>query len=104
MTVRKRDIRLKDISALTAETGDEFALFTKGSERFVKRESPVNALLSESELRELAEGGWRFSVHTHPGSGNIIRNASAGDRKVMALFNQSRIVILDSVGGFSLIE
>ena len=35
--VDKKSVNMADLSALTAHTGDEFALFTKGKDRLIIR-------------------------------------------------------------------
>ena len=35
--LRKRDVSMLDLSAMTAETGDEFAMFTRRGERLIVR-------------------------------------------------------------------
>lgn len=36
ITVPKSSVNMSDLSAMTAKTGDEFAMFTKGSECYAK--------------------------------------------------------------------
>jgi SPP1 gp7 family putative phage head morphogenesis protein len=96
--VRKRDASMKDLAALTAENECEYALFTKGGRRMIFRGSKANAEVSEVQLKKLATEGWKFSGHTHPGRGHMVRLSSQGDRNVLKLFKQERSVIYDSAG------
>ena len=36
-TVKKRDVNMRDLAALTAHTGDEYAMFTRKGERMIVR-------------------------------------------------------------------
>lgn len=49
--VPKESVNMSDLSALTAKTGDEFAMFTKGGERLIIRgnSSKVNIGLDEAK-------------------------------------------------------
>ena len=57
--VPKGSVNMPDLAALTAKTGDEFAMFTKGKKRLIVRGNAymVNIELKEAEL--LAAQGWR---------------------------------------------
>ena len=97
-TVRKRDVNLRDLSALTAETGDEFALFTKGSERLVIRGDAVHVAVTQEAARQLAEQGYRWSGHTHPGYNDFCLSPSDGDLAILEVFHQKQSVIGNSKG------
>ncbi|HHU52711.1 MAG TPA: hypothetical protein GXZ43_01340 [Clostridiaceae bacterium] len=104
ITINKRDIKMKDLSALTAKNGCEYAVFTKGGQRILARGSSTNAMVSTEYLENLAKDGWRFSGHTHPGVGHVVRMSSQGDKNVLKLFKQKQSVIYDSVGGFDVFD
>jgi hypothetical protein len=91
---------MKDLSTLTAETDVEFALFTKGSRRLVIRGDRRHVEIDEAEAKSLAEQGYRWSGHTHPGIGELVRTPSKGDYLVLAEFNQKKSVIYDALGKF----
>ena len=100
VSVPKDTVNMDDLAALTAQTGVEFAMFTKEQERLVIRgdERLVNI------TPEMAEGlnaqGYRWSGHTHPGvHGNCLR-ASDGDYAVLEQFDQEKSVIYNSTGSF----
>lgn len=89
---------MKDLAALTAKTGDEYAMFTRKGERLVIRgnESMTNVTLSMA--RELAASGYRWSGHTHPGSSINVLLASDGDLAVLKQFGQKYSCIWDMFG------
>lgn len=96
----KSQIKTKDIAALTAKENVEFALFTKGNKRMIVRGTQFETPVGEQRLRQLAEDGWKFSAHTHPGVGDISMIASDGDIKVLYLFKQGQSVIYNSAGEY----
>ena len=98
--VSKKDIKLSDLAALTAKTGDEFALFTKKGERMIVRGDSFQVLIDENNAAKMAHDGWKWSGHTHPGSGINVKTASPGDYAVLKAFGQKYSVILDSTGAF----
>ncbi len=102
-TMHKNDISITDLAALTARTGDEFALFTNGSQRLVVRGNARGVPIDRSELQSLSEQGYRWSAHTHPGTLDKHLDASGfpGDREVLRIFNQEQSVILNSSGARS---
>jgi len=89
-----------DLSALTAKTGDEFAMFTAGSERVVVRGDKKSIILSEEEVKWMAAQGYKWSGHTHPGGNKTFLRPSEADREALSLFNQRTSVIYNSVGEF----
>ncbi len=96
----KSQIKTKDIAALTAKEGVEFALFTKGNRRLIVRGDSFETPVGETRLRQLASDGWKFSAHTHPGVGQNSLLASDGDIKVLYLFKQGQSVIYNSSGEY----
>jgi hypothetical protein len=88
--VRKRHVSLTDIAAMTAKTGDEFAMFTRGPQRMIVRGNPANLPTVSVEFAEAMRAkGWKWSGHTHRGWQPIM--ASAGDKAVLAGFGQRRL-------------
>ena len=97
-TVRKKDVNMRDLAALTAQTGDEYALFTRKGERQVIRGSAAMTNIDEQTAREMAAAGWRWSGHTHPGTDLFCLYSSEGDRLVLDAFGQETSVIYNSLG------
>ena len=52
--------------ALTAKTGDEFAMFTRGSQRLIIRGGPNNININGTRAQELLSAGYRWRGYTHP--------------------------------------
>ena len=55
--VSKRRFQLRDMAALTAETGDEFAMFTTGGRRLVVRGDHRRVPIGIDEAQDLAQQG-----------------------------------------------
>ena len=91
---------MNDLSALTAYTGDEFALFTKGNERLIIRENAVSVNIDIEQAKQMAQQGYRWSGHTHPGVDFNCLFSSDGDRTILKQFEQNTSVIYNSKGQF----
>lgn len=98
VTVRKKSVSMKDLAAMTAETGDEFAMFTKGGERLIIRGDNTKVNVNEIKAGEMAAQGYRFSGHTHPGADISDLRASPGDYKILRAFGMERSIIYNSSG------
>ena len=98
--VTKSDVGMIDLSALTAKTGCEYALFTKGNDRLVIRGNSQKVFVDENIANELASQGYRWSGHTHVGNDYNSLLASDGDYHILACFNQDESVIYNSVGQY----
>jgi RHS repeat-associated protein len=101
--VPRKTFSLRDLAALTAETGDEFAMFTTGGRRLVVRGSKGTVPITPTMASEMAKNGWRWSAHTHPGMTKQVLRSSPGDRAVLNSFsrNQGESAILNSNGEVS---
>lgn len=104
VTVKKKGVKLGDIAAMTAATGVEFAVFTRKSERLVIRGNKNGVPGSIKELAELSRQGYRFSGHTHPGTGVNVLWPSGGDKKALRLFKQEFSVVLDPLGQYQVYD
>ena len=100
VVIKKSDISMKDLSAITAKTGVEFAMFTKGAERLIVRGDKVSVGIGVDEARALAKAGYKWSGHTHPGTELNSLLASSGDIQVLGCFSQSHSVIFNSLGDY----
>lgn len=96
----KSQIKTKDIAALTAKEGVEFALFSKGNRRLIVRGDSFETPVGEARLRQLAADGWKFSAHSHPTIGYGSLTPSPGDRNVLYLFKQGQSVIYNAKGEY----
>lgn len=99
-TVPKNAVNMTDLSALTAKTGDEFAMFTKGGERLVIRGAYNKVNITIEEAKSLAAQGYRWSGHTHPGNNMFCLTASDGDYDILRAFEQETSVIYNSKGQY----
>ena len=99
--LKKSEVSMIDLSALTAKTGDEFALFTKGGERLVVRGNPTSVDIGIEKASQLAYNGYIWSGHTHPGFDLLSLFASDGDIAVLEAFGQEESVIYNSLGQYS---
>lgn len=100
-TVKKTDVNMSDLSALTAKTGCEFALFTKGGERLIIRGDGKMVDIDMDMASQLASEGYRWSGHTHPGADANCLISSPGDRMILQAFSQTHSVIYNSTGRFN---
>ena len=101
-TVKKSEVSMVDLDALTAFTGDEFGLFTKGGQRFIIRGNNRTVNVTEEYARQLYNEGYKFSGHTHNTVGDLL--ASDGDYLILRAFKMKRSVIYDPAGHFSTFE
>jgi hypothetical protein len=96
--VRKGTFNMRDLAALTAETGDEFAMFTTGGRRLIVRGGPRSVPITVERAGELSAQGFRWSGHTHPGPTPAVLPSSVGDRAVLEAFGHGRSQIRNSIG------
>ena len=96
-TIVGKRFGLNDLAALTAETGDEFAMFTTGGRRVIFREDAATVPINPAMAEDLAAQGWRWSAHTHPGDLTALPS-SVGDRAALLAMPQGESVILNSFG------
>lgn len=85
---------MADLSAITAEAGVEYALFTKGAKRMVVRGDMGSVNIDIDKAKDSAQNGYRWSGHTHPGYDLFALTASDGDYYVLKAFGQKRAVFI----------
>ena len=102
--VKKSSVSMVDLSALTAETGVEFAMFTKGGKRLLVRGNSNSVNITPKEAKQLAKLGYKWSGHTHPGINDNSLLASYGDIEILKIFKQQQSVIYNSKGNFLTFE
>ena len=98
VVVDKNEVSMIDLCALTASTGDEFALFTKGNQRMVVRGNSTSVNIDIDKAKEMAHNGYKWSGHTHPGVDDLSLVASQGDYAVLKAFGQKEGIIYNSLG------
>lgn len=96
--VDKNAVSMSDLSALTAFTGDEFAMFTKNNTRLIIRGNANSVNIDIKTAKALAADGYRWSGHTHPGIGEFSLLASDGDMEILSAFPQVGSAIYNSSG------
>lgn len=96
--VPKSGVSMADLAALTAATGHEFAMFTKGGERMIMRGSAIETPVDVKLANQLRDEGYRWSGHTHPGTDNSSLLPSSGDHDILDVFGQERSEIYNSLG------
>jgi len=67
VTIRKSEVSMVDLSALTAKTGVEYAMFTKGHERLIVRGNAKHVNITPENAAKLSAQGYKLSGHTHVG-------------------------------------
>lgn len=102
--VNKKNVNMKDLSALTAVTGDEFALFTKGKKRLVIRGNTRGVNVDIMKANELSKNGFKWSGHTHPGINTNCLMPSPGDVLILKAFGQSQSLIYNSKGRYDIFK
>lgn len=98
--VSKKSVNMADLSALTAKTGDEFAMFTKGNKRLVIRGNSKMVNISIDNAVEISGQGYKWSGHTHPGTDINVLMPSDGDKQILRCFGQEQSVIYNSKGSY----
>ena len=101
---KKHEVSMLDLSAMTAKTGDEFAMFTRKGERLIVRGNKDNVPISTYDAIMLRNEGYHWSGHKHPGIGDASLIASDGDRRVLEAFRQGKSALYNSAGRYSFIE
>ena len=96
--VPKKSVKTSDLSALTAKTGDEFAMFTRGSQRLIVRGSKGFVNIDIEEAKQLAKQGYKFSGHTHPCVDYNGLGASDDDYEILKAFGQKQSVTYNAKG------
>lgn len=110
IVVNKGGVSHRDLAALTAKTGDEFAVFTTGGRRLVVRGTSrgFHGAIDEKWAIEKAKQGWRFSAHTHPIPRGVRSDAvlfsSDGDKKILRLFPNETSAIINSKGDYLIFD
>ena len=100
--VHKNDVSMKDLAALTAQTNSEYAMFTRGAERLVVRGDSAHVYITPERARDLKAKGYKFSGHTHIGTGKYDLIPSEGDVTILGCFGQKNSVISLPTGEYAI--
>lgn len=98
--VNKKDVSMTDLAAMTAASGVEFAMFTKGGKRLILRGDHETVNVGSERAKELSKLGYRWSGHTHPGFDEISLIVSGGDRLVLGCFDHDNSVVYNAAGRY----
>jgi len=98
VVVRKSDVSMTDLAALTAKTDVEFAMFTKKGERLILRGDAGHVNINEDKAKELNRQGYKWSGHTHTGDSLV---ASHGDKRILGIFAQKTSVVYNALGEYN---
>ena len=82
IVVKKRDVNLRDLAALTAKTNAEYSLFTRKGDRMIVRGNETRVNITPEIAHDMTTHGWRWSGHTHPGIDVNVTTPSPGDYAV----------------------
>lgn len=103
-SIPKGDVSMTDLSALTAKTGDEFAMFTKEGTRLIIRGNSFRVEITPEEAYAMGKNGYVWSGHTHPGIDMNALQPSSGDYAILNQFNQESSSIYNSTGNYIIFE
>ncbi|GBU20543.1 hypothetical protein R80B4_00421 [Fibrobacteres bacterium R8-0-B4] len=100
ITVKRGRVSMTDLAALSAATGDEFAMFTKKGDRLVVRGDGERVYIGKDRANALSAAGYRFSGHTHT---TLLHNGmeltpSEGDYEILGCFDQEYSAIYNIKG------
>jgi hypothetical protein len=59
-----------------------------------------NTPITDADAKRMSEEGYRWSGHTHPGRGEVVRIASPADKVILQTFGQRNSVIYDGSGNY----
>jgi hypothetical protein len=105
--VRRNEVNLRDIAALTARNGVEYAVFTRGPQRLIIRGSRTSVNVDIARAAALYRSGHRWTVHSHPSRRDDLRKprSSEDDRGILMEFkSQSFSAVLNSRGDHRLFD
>lgn len=102
--VNKKEVSMYDLSALTAKTNVEYAMFTKGKDRLIIRGDEGSVNVTVERAKELKRAGYKWSGHTHPGTELFVLMPSDGDKAILEIFEQEFSVIFNSDGKYYVFE
>lgn len=95
--VRPEEASIYSLAALTAKTGDEFAMFAKGDTKIVIRGNTGGWTIPKDLSRKVFDEQLRWAGHSHPTTVNLA--ASDDDRKTLSLFTwQKKSTVIDLNG------
>lgn len=93
-----KEIKISDISHLTALNNVEYMVFSKGNRRIIIKGGQRGASLTGELFDKIKNEGWKLSAHTHPHITREGLQSSTDDVKTLQALNHKRSVILNAIG------
>lgn len=97
-------VTMKDLSALTAVTGLEFALFERNDKYIIFKGNSYSIYLNGNTIGMLINRKFIWVGHTHPGMSFNCLMPSDGDYKTLKALGQKKSTIYNSVGEYYVFE
>lgn len=95
--LRKKQVSVKDLAALTASTGHEFAVFTGKSSKILIHGTSKSWHIPHDALEIIKSNQYEWTAHSHPTMTKI--TVSPEDRETLKLFTwQEKSTIIDLKG------
>lgn len=98
------NIKMRDLSCLTAYTGKEYSLFSRNDRQYLVVGNERGIHIDDELTAELVNKGYRWSGHTHVGCDRFCLLPSDADYETLDKFSQKRSVIYNSVGQYYVFE
>lgn len=89
--VRKKQVNTKDLAALTAATGHEFAIFTGKNSKILIHGSAKTWHIPGEAWKIIEENRYEWTSHSHPTISKIM--SSPEDRKTLEMFTWQEKVL-----------
>lgn len=102
VSIRKNDVSMKDLSALTAKENVEFSMWTLGSNRIIVRGNANNSNPNKEVSNKILTYHYKLSGHTHIGLFNDNLLESPGDIQTLSFLKQNKSVIYNSSGRYKI--
>ncbi|MBQ3330813.1 MAG: hypothetical protein IJG87_06510 [Ruminococcus sp.] len=100
--IKKNEVSFRDMCALAAHEGVEFALLTRRGERMLIRGTTKSVdAINGITAKQYRDDGWRWSGHVHVVGGLV---PSPFDIYIMKLFGQNQTTLFDVSGNWTIIR
>lgn len=92
------DVHMKDLSCLTYETKNEFALFKRNDKCVIYRGERGSIVIPLQEMKELKRNKYKWVGHTHVGYDAYCLYPSEADKKILKQLDQKQSTIFNMSG------
>lgn len=94
---KSKSVHIRDIAALTAATGDEYAIFQRGGKKILLRGKGSIWRIPQELQKKILDEQWSWDSHSHPIMG--VPYSSSEDRRTLRLFTwQTKSTIINLRG------